>query len=277
MTVGTSSRPECLDELLAAFTEAGQLLHELHSVEAGAGNISASFGWDADLAVVFGASREVDLPIAVPALAGRTVMVTGSGCRLRQLAGNPVEHLGAIVVHPGGTTGTLHYDGQGNFARPTVEFSTHLVVHAEQVEAGVTGLHAIVHAQPPHLTLLSHIPAYQGTDALNRAILRWEAETIVALPKGVGYVPVHVPGAEELTRDTVVGLRRHQLVLWAKHGVMARAAGSPLKACDLIEYAETGALFEYMNLCSGGHAEGLSEEELGRVVRAFNVDTTLFT
>ena len=274
--MGTTSRPECLAELLAAFSEAGQLLHELHAVEAGAGNISACFAWDADLSAVFGASREVDLPIAVPALAGRTVMVTGSGCRLRQLAGNPAEHLGAIVVHDGGARGTLHFDDQGNFARPTVEFSTHLAVHAEQVEGGVTGLHAIVHAQPPHLTLLSHMPSYQGTDALNRAILRWEAETIVALPEGVGYVPVHVPGADELTRDTVDGLRRHQLVLWAKHGVMARAAGSLLKACDLIEYAETGAMFEYMNLCSGGHAEGLSADELGSVVRAFNVDTTLF-
>jgi rhamnulose-1-phosphate aldolase len=274
--VGTSSRPEDLDELLAAFSEAGQLLHDLHSVEAGAGNISACFDWDTDLTGTFGASRELDLPISVPALAGRTVMVTGSGCRLRQLAGNPVEQLGAIVVHRGGTSGTLHVDKDGNFARPTVEFSTHLAVHAEQVEAGVTGLHAIVHAQPPHLTLLSHIPAYQDTDALNRAILRWEAETIVALPAGVGYVPAHVPGAEELTRDTVVGLRKHQLVLWAKHGVMSRAAGSVLKACDLIEYAETGAMFEYMNLCSGGHGEGLSEYELRRVVRAFHLDTPLF-
>lgn len=56
------------------------------------------------------------------------------------------------------------------------------------------------------------------------------------------------------------------------------SAGLPsLEACDRIEYAETGAMYEYMNLCSGGHAQGLSEEELGRVVRAFNVDTSLFS
>jgi rhamnulose-1-phosphate aldolase len=74
----------------------------------------------------------------------------------------------------------------------------------------------------------------------------------------------------------VANLREFQIVLWAKHGVMARSDTSPLKACDRIEYAETGARYEYLNLTIGGRAEGLSEAELTRVVRAFDVDTTLF-
>lgn len=31
-----------------------------------------------------------------------------------------------------------------------------------------------------------------------------------------------------------------------------------------------------MNLCSGGRAQGLTDEELTRVVTAFNVQTSLF-
>jgi rhamnulose-1-phosphate aldolase len=73
----------------------------------------------------------------------------------------------------------------------------------------------------------------------------------------------------------VADLRQRQIVLWAKHGVMARSDTSPPKAEDRIEYAETGAMYEYMILCAGGRAQGPTDEELGRVVKAFNVDTSL--
>ena len=65
--------------------------------------------------------------------------------------------------------------------------------------------------------------------------------------------------------------------------------GSPLKAArtlgcapstiyravDRIEYAETGARYEYMDLVAGGPAEGLTDEETKSIVDAFGVDTTL--
>ncbi|HEY0604364.1 MAG TPA: hypothetical protein VGD58_15695 [Herpetosiphonaceae bacterium] len=46
-------------------------------------------------------------------------------------------------------------------------------------------------------------------------------------------------------------------------------------AAQQIEYAETAALYEYMNLVNGNRADGLTEDELREVVQAFNVPTTL--
>lgn len=274
--MGTTSHPETLDEVIESIGAAGRRLNDIDAVEAGAGNISACLNWDVDVEAAFGASRDIDLPWEVPALAGYTVLVTGSGCRLRGLARNPKANLGAVRVHAGGRTGTLHYKRKGNFDRPTSEFNSHLAVHQDQVATRNVDLHAVIHAQPPHLTLLSHIPAYQSTEKLNRKILRWEPETIVQLPEGVGYLPFMLPGGQELMENNIAGLRDHQIVLWGKHGVMARSDASPLGACDKIEYAETGALYEYRNLTVGGQGEGLSDSELGRVVAAFNVQTTLY-
>ncbi len=274
--MGTTSYPETLNEVIDSIGAAGRRLNDIDAVEAGAGNISAAFNWDVDVEEIFPSHRDIDLPWPVPALAGYTVLVTGSGCRLRQLGENPKANLGAVVVHEGGLTGTLNYKKKGNFDKPTSEFNSHLAVHQDQIGSRGIGFHAVIHAQPPHLTLLSHIEDYQDTVALNRRILRWEPETIVQLREGVGYLPFMIPGSQELMAANVAGLRDHQIVLWAKHGVMARSDTSPLRACDRIEYAETGAMYEYMNLCSGGRAQGLTDEELSRVVRAFNVDTTLF-
>jgi len=161
------------------------------------------------------------------------------------------------------------------FARLTSEFNSHLAVHADQVKRTGTNFHAIIHAQPPHLTYLSHIPRYRDERYLNYHILRWEPETIVNLPEGVGVIPFKLPGSAELMAATVQSLRTHRIVLWAKHGVMARSDISVKRAADRIEYAETGARYEYMNLVNGERAEGLTLDEMRAVAEAFNVTTTI--
>lgn len=274
--MGTTSHPESLTEILESMGAAGRRLNDIDAVEAGAGNLSVVIAGELDTSELFDATREIELPLEAPALAGYTVLVTGSGCRLRGVISNAAANVGAVVVHEGGRTGTLHYLSSGNFVKPTSEFNSHLAVHNDQVGRRGVRLHAVVHAQPPHLTLLTHIEKYASTEAMNDRILRWEPETIVQIPEGVKFLPFMVPGSAELMENNVEGLRTHQITLWAKHGLMARSDASPLGAVDKIEYAETGAMYEYKNLCAGGLAEGLSDEELHRVVEAFNVPTTLF-
>ncbi len=273
--MAASGHPGTLDDILRSIGEAGQRMTEIDAAEAGAGNISVCLAEPIDLTEAFDATREVLLPYPSPALAGHTVFITGSGCRLRSLTKDPERNLGGVVVRDGGMAGTLHYATSGEFTRPTVEFNSHLAVHEDHVRRRGVTFHAIVHAQPVHLTLLSHIPEYQHTGALNDRLMRWEAETIVHLPQGVAYLPFMVPGSDELTVANLASLRTHQLVLWAKHGVMARSAASVLAACDKIEYAETAARYEYLNLAIGGRATGLTNAELGRVVRTFGIHTTL--
>ncbi|MCB0912225.1 MAG: rhamnulose-1-phosphate aldolase, partial [Propionibacteriaceae bacterium] len=127
--MGTTSYPETVAEVIESIGAAGRRLNDIDAVEAGAGNISACFNWPVDLDDFFNVSREIEVPYEAPSLAGYTVLVTGSGCRLRQVGNNPRNNLGAVVVHPGGTTGTLHYRKKGNFDRPTSEFNSHLAVH----------------------------------------------------------------------------------------------------------------------------------------------------
>ncbi len=84
-----------------------------------------------------------------------------------------------------------------------------------------------------------------------------------------------VPGSRELMEANVESLRRHRIVIWAKHGVMARSDISVTRAVDRIEYAETAARFEYMDLVNGARADGLTIDEMRAVVEAFDVRTTI--
>jgi rhamnulose-1-phosphate aldolase len=220
--------------------------------------------------------ERIDLPVAVPELAGKALLTTGSGRRLREIIQDPAANLGCLVVAEDGKTGWLYTSPRRLFARLTSELNSHLSVHQDQVRATGTNFHAVIHAQPPYLTYLSHIPAYQGEPYLNRHILRWQPELIVNLPEGVGTIPFLIPGSSELMQATIESLRTHRVVVWGKHGVMARSDMSVKRASDRIEYAEAAARYEYMNLANNERGEGLTPEQIRAICQAFNVQQSIF-
>jgi rhamnulose-1-phosphate aldolase len=264
-----------LDELLATIGEAGQRISGIEASEGAAGNISMYIGWGLEVRRRFPQEAPFQLPQPAPSLAGKLVIVTGSGRRLRDIHHDPTANLAVAAIGPDGLTARLHTAPHRLFQQPTSEFNSHLAVHNDQVARTGTNFHALIHAQPPHLVYLSHIPAYRERAFFNRQLLRWEPETIINLPEGIGVLPYCLPGSPAMMEANLVGLRTHNVVLWSKHGVMARSEFSVTRAADRIEYAETAALYEYMDLANGGRAEGLTEDELREIVRAFNVQTTL--
>jgi len=265
-----------LTELMGLIGEAGHRLAEIEASEGAAGNISVYIGWSIDPRRQFPLQETISIPTPVPELADGLFLVTGSGRRLREIGSDPEANLGAVRVNPDGRTATLYTSPKRLFERLTSEFNSHLAVHRDQVVRTGTNFHALIHAQPLHLTYLSHIPRYQDERYLNQHILRWQPETIVQLPEGVGLVPFLLPGSDELMQATMEKLRTHRVVVWAKHGVMARSDASVKRALDRIEYAETGARYEYLNLLGGEQGEGLTTEEILRLCERLGIEQKVF-
>ena len=265
-----------LDDLLKIMGEAGRRLSEIEACEGSAGNISVCLRWPVDLSARFPLIEEIDLPQPVPELAGAAFLVSGSGRRLREIIDEPAASVGCILVNEGGRTGKLFTAPQRRFERITSEFNSHLAVHYDQIVSSGKNFHALVHAQPPQLTYLSHVPRYQDESYLNTHLLRWQPETIINLPEGIGFMPFRIPGSPELMEGTLESLRKHRIVVWAKHGVMARSDVSVKRAVDRIEYAEAAAKYEYLNLCAGEAGEGLTAEEIRAICRTFHVQQNFF-
>ena len=265
-----------LDDLLTMMGEAGRHLAEIEASEGAAGNISVCLRWPVEPRTRFPLVEEVALPQAVPELAGATFLVSGSGRRLREIIVEPTANIACIVVNEGGRTGRLYSSYQRRFERVTSEFNSHLAVHYNQISSSNTNFHAVIHAQPVHLTYLSHISRYQDEKYLNLHLLRWQPETIINLPEGIGFIPFRLPGSPELMASNVAALRKNRIVVWAKHGVMARSDVSVKRAADRVEYAETAAKYEFLNLCAGEAGEGLSVDEIRAICESFQVKQTIF-
>ena len=260
-----------LEELVTSIGEAGRRVSEIGASEGAAGNISIYIGWSIDPRRRFPDVETIQLPIKVPGLANSSLLITGSGRRLREIIDDPTANLGFLVIDANGETGKLYSSPRRLYARLTSELNSHLAIHEDLVNKTGTNYHALVHAQPPYLTYLSHTNLYQDEQYLNTHLLRWQPEAIVNLPEGIGVVPFQVPGSPELMEGTLLGLRQHNVVVWAKHGLISRSDLSVKRATDRIEYAETAAHYEYMNLVNHNLAEGLSAEEIKEICRQLGI------
>lgn len=261
-----------LDEI----AQAGRTLHDMGAAEGAAGNLSLFLPDDTiglSGMLLARMSRQRAYPVASGLnLPTGAILISGSRRRLRDLDDSLDEILCAIEVESDGSTWLHHSD---DFTiEPTSEIDSHLAVHATSV-AGVARVNAVVHAQPPYLTYLSHIPEYQDEERLNRQLLRWEPETIVNFPNGFRTLPYMTPGTPELGKQTGLAMLRHQLVVWNQHGIIVRSDRSLTAAIDLIEYAEAAARYEVMDIQCGRRGVGLTIDDLRGLVERFDVECNL--
>jgi rhamnulose-1-phosphate aldolase len=265
-----------LGEILNKMGEAGKRLDEIGSNEGASGNISVCLRGALNLIPTFPIAQDFQLPYPVPELSCATILVSGSGTRLREMTEEPTANIACIVIKPGGSTGIIYKSPHSQFERITSEFNSHLAVHQKQMASPDNDFNAVIHAQPFYLTFLSHITRYQNYTNLNTHLLRWQPETILQFSEGLGLIPFEIPGSPELMTSTVDKLKQHRLVIWAKHGVMARSDKSVKEVVDLIEYAEAAARYEYLNLTVGEVGEGLTSAEIRSICGSAGIKQNIF-
>lgn len=261
---------------MAEIGHASAQIAAANASEGRAGNISLCMGETDDFERIFPLSEHIELPFAVSSLADKWCLVTGSGCRLRDVGIDPLSHLGLLRISEGGCEGTFYTSAGRKFRRPTSEFGSHLAIHEREMQKDGTKINAVVHAHPFYLTYLTSIPLYQDRDQLSRAVLRWQAEFVVNLPRGLGYIPFLVPNSDALVRATHEIAGRYNLIVWGKHGALAVSNESVIAALDLMEYAEVGARCEYANLSVGKAGHGMTEEEIRSVYEHFGLGEVFF-
>jgi rhamnulose-1-phosphate aldolase len=260
--------PKPFEPIVREFAEIAGHLWDLGWAEASAGNISAD---------VTGLMRtppdrgrlEQQLPVPLPAIAGRRYLVTATGSRFRELRHRPEDKI--CLVEVAGDGRRIAWNGivwNAGDLRPTSELPSHLEIHAILRQIGSPS-RAILHTHATHLASLSHLERCADPDELNRLLWATHPEAKIFAPRGAALIPYLLPGSDELGAATAQAVRDGaDTILWRYHGCIAHAP-DPSTAFDRIHVLDKAAKMVLICMASGEPWEGLDAEELAELFAKF--------
>lgn len=204
--------------------------------------------------------------VTLPALKGCYFYCKGTGKRMRDLARRPMDNGSVIRILDDCASYVIIAD---NAVMPTSELPSHLTVHAHLIETG-SSYKATVHTHPIELVAMSHNRKFLGKDVLTNILWSMIPETKAFCPLGLGVVPYELPGSNSLADATLKELEDYDVVLWEKHGVFAKGL-DVMDAFDQIDVLSKGAKIYIDSRCMGFEPEGMSQEQLQEMTKAFNL------
>ncbi len=254
------------DQITGLLTETAEVAGYIYSkgwAESSAGNISVNTGHllDDELSVLKPHSKG-SFDRAYPAIAGNTLMVSGSGRRMRDIAVKPIENLAFIKIGESGRDYEIMLVKEALLQEfmPTSELPTHLAVHNEYAAKGIDES-TVLHCHVSEFIVLTQNPLYKTREALNKLLYGVHPEMAMFLKNGIGYVPFELPGSQDIASTTLDVMAGSDIVVWEKHGVLATGR-SPAHAYDKIEIAAQAASVYFMCRAAGFEPEGLTEKQL---------------
>lgn len=204
--------------------------------------------------------------VTLPALKGCYFYCKGTGKRMRDLARRPMDNGSVIRILDDCASYVIIAD---NAVIPTSELPSHLTVHAHLIETG-SSYKATVHTHPIELVAMSHNRKFLGKDVLTNILWSMIPETKAFCPLGLGVVPYELPGSNSLADATLKELEDYDVVLWEKHGVFAKGL-DVMDAFDQIDVLSKSAKIYIDSRCMGFEPEGMSQEQLQEMTKAFNL------
>jgi rhamnulose-1-phosphate aldolase len=253
-----------LGQHLAAAARVARELWNKGWAERNAGNLSI----DVTDLVPDASGTVIPLLQPFPELAGRSIWITATGCRMRHVAVDPAANSGVVQITPDAAGYRVAWTGveDGPFEAAS-ELPSHCAVHASLRRRNAPQ-RAVLHTHPTELIALSHVRELWDEARLNRILWAMHPEAVVVVDDGLALVDYILPGTVDQGLATAARLDERRVVLWQKHGVVA--VGSTLDvAFDLIDTLNKSAQIYLACRAAGFEPEGLSDEQVAALRAAF--------
>ena len=197
--------------------------HEYHG-----GNLSYRLSTEEIEQVRDGLSQDragwVTMEREYPVLGGEFFAVTGSGECFRNAVVCPENAFGIVELNEKGNAYRVLWGLEKNGGKPTSEFLPHLSIHAIKKELAGDKYHLVYHCHPTNIIAASYILEHDE-NTFTKALWDMEPECPMTFPDGIGIIDWVVPGTAELAEATGELMKKHDVVLWSQHGILAVGEG----------------------------------------------------
>ena len=207
--------------------------------------------------------------ITVPALANEYFLVTGSGKYFRNVSIKPEDSICIIEVDDKGENYRIVW-GLVNGGRPTSELPSHLM-NMEVKKLQNPNYRVIYHAHTTNIIALTFVLPLDGK-VFTRELWEMATECPVVFPSGIGVVDWMVPGGREIAVETSKLMAKHDLVIWAHHGMFAAGFDFDL-TFGLMHTAEKSAeILVKMLSMQPNKRQTITPDEFRHLAKDFNVE-----
>ena len=254
--------PHELSDIIEDIRITAALLSDKGWSEAGGGNISIRVRVDFPTQN----AKRHSLPFPVSALKEKTILITRSGSRMREMAVNPEKGLCLMRIESDGS-GYWIYPKD---AHPTTELFSHLLVQGYLLEESPE-YGTVLHTQPTAVVALTHILKPSVIQRIDQALFRMHPETAVLIPERTVILPYEVPGTIRLATITAEAIRGRRIVIWEKHGTIS-VGKSLSEAVDYVEVIEKAAEIYLAVRSTGNEPMGISDKDIKRTLSVFGLE-----
>ncbi|MCD8266684.1 MAG: rhamnulose-1-phosphate aldolase [Prevotellaceae bacterium] len=249
--------------------EVAGLLWQKGWAERNGGNITVNVTElvDEDIRLTPAISPAAPIGQTLPSLRGCYFYCKGTNKRMRDLAREPMRNGSVIRI----LDDCQHYEIiADNPVRPTSELPAHLTIHNYLLQKG-SPYRATLHTHPIELVALTHSRQWLEKDKATRMLWSMIPETKAFCPRGLGIVPYMLPGSNELAQATLKTIDEdYDVVMWEKHGVFATDVDA-MQAFDQVDVLNKSALIYIQSLSMGFTPEGMTDEQMQEMTKAFNL------
>ena len=211
-------------------------------------------------------SEVKQIGVTLSALKGCYFYCKGTGKRMRDLARWPMDNGSVIRILDDCASYVIIAD---QAVMPTSELPSHLSLQNYLLETG-SSYKATLHTHPIELVAMSHIRRFLQEGELTRVLWSMIPETLAFAPLGIGIVPYKLPGSIELADATLEQIKKHDVVLWEKHGTVA-VGTDIMDAFDQTDVLCKAAKIYLSARAMGTEPEGMTDEAMQEIQRVFNL------
>lgn len=201
-------------------------------------------------------------------LANEYFLVTGSGKFIRNISISLSENSGIVEVDETGDNYRVVWGLRD--ANPTSELPSHLKSHSVKKEVSNGTYRVIMHSHTTNVIALTFVLPLNSKE-FTRELWEMATECPVVFPSGIGVVHWMVPGGTKIAEETQKLMRKHDVVVWAHHGVFA--AGETFDSTfGLMDTVEKSAEILVKVLSMGGKKQTIMPDEFRELAKDFGVN-----
>jgi len=259
---------EGLQSVINQIAEVTGYLWQNGWAERNGGNITVNITEfvDAEIAAMPALVPAIPIGKELPYLKGKFFYAKGTGKRMRDLARYPMQNGSIIRICDDCASYEIIADEP---VLPTSELPSHLALQNYLLQTG-SCYKATLHTHPIELVAMSHLKRFLQEGELTRVLWSMIPETLAFAPLGIGIVPYKMPGSIELADATLEQIKKHDVVLWEKHGTVA-VGKDIMDAFDQTDVLCKAAKIYISARAMGSEPEGMTPESMQEIQQAFNL------